>query len=154
MKALVIGGTGGMGQGVARDLIKQEQIASVTLGDINIDPARVQEKLRASNKVSLKKIDVQDHSGLVAAIKGVDVVINCAGPFYKTAVAVARAMPNAAAISPTPIGRSADASIPTTSMTRRVGGDGDRSTTGRVLSRHGTCLSVRTAVPTLSGASK
>ena len=26
MKALVIGGTGGMGQGVARDLIKQEQI--------------------------------------------------------------------------------------------------------------------------------
>ena len=38
MKALVIGGTGGMGQGVARDLIKQEQIKSVTLGDINIDP--------------------------------------------------------------------------------------------------------------------
>ena len=37
MKVLVIGGTGGMGQGVARDLIKQEQITSVTLGDINID---------------------------------------------------------------------------------------------------------------------
>jgi lysine 6-dehydrogenase len=91
MKALVIGGTGGMGQGVARDLIKQEQITSVTLGDINIDPARVQEKLRASNKVSLIKIDVNDHQGLVAAIKEVDVVINCAGPFYKTAVAVARA---------------------------------------------------------------
>jgi predicted dinucleotide-binding enzyme len=26
MKALVLGGTGGMGQGVARDLIKQEQM--------------------------------------------------------------------------------------------------------------------------------
>ena len=26
MQALVLGGTGGMGQGVARDLIKQEQI--------------------------------------------------------------------------------------------------------------------------------
>jgi saccharopine dehydrogenase (NAD+, L-lysine-forming) len=91
MKVLVIGGTGGMGQGVARDLIKQERIASVTLGDINIDPARVQEKLRKSEKISLVKIDVNDHQGLVFAIKAVDVVVNCAGPFYKTAVAVARA---------------------------------------------------------------
>jgi len=40
MRAIVIGGTGGMGQGVARDLIKQEKITSVTLGDINIDPGR------------------------------------------------------------------------------------------------------------------
>ena len=38
MQALVLGGTGGMGQGVARDLIKQEQIKKVILGDINIDP--------------------------------------------------------------------------------------------------------------------
>ncbi len=91
MKALVMGGTGGMGQGVARDLIKQERIEKVVLGDINIDPDRVQEKLRASNKVSLVKIDVNDHAGMVSAIKEVDVVINCAGPFYKTAVAVARA---------------------------------------------------------------
>jgi lysine 6-dehydrogenase len=91
MKVLVMGGTGGMGQGVARDLIKQERIEKVVLGDINIDPDRVQEKLRASNKVSLVKIDVNDHTGMVSAIKEVDVVINCAGPFYKTAVAVARA---------------------------------------------------------------
>jgi saccharopine dehydrogenase (NAD+, L-lysine-forming) len=86
-----MGGTGGMGQGVARDLIKQERIDTVVLGDINIDPGRVQEKLRASSKVSLKRIDVNDHDGMVAAIREVDVVINCAGPFYKTAVAVARA---------------------------------------------------------------
>lgn len=91
MKALVLGGTGGMGQGVARDLIKQEQINKVVLGDINTDPSRVQDKLRASDKVSLSRIDVNDHAGLVNAIKEVDVVINCAGPFYKTAVAVARA---------------------------------------------------------------
>jgi saccharopine dehydrogenase (NAD+, L-lysine-forming) len=91
MKALVLGGTGGMGQGVARDLIKQEQIKRVILGDINTDPKRVQEKLRASEKVSLVRIDVNDHNGLVSAIKEVDVVVNCAGPFYKTAVAVAKA---------------------------------------------------------------
>jgi saccharopine dehydrogenase (NAD+, L-lysine-forming) len=91
MRALVLGGTGGMGQGVARDLIKQEQIKQVRLGDINVDPARVQEKLRASEKISLGRIDVNDHAGLVSAIRDADVVINCAGPFYKTAVAVARA---------------------------------------------------------------
>ncbi len=64
MKALVIGGTGGMGQGVARDLIKQERITKVTLGDINIDPARVHEKLRALtdqlNRVILGKPEVID----------------------------------------------------------------------------------------------
>ena len=91
MRAIVIGGTGGMGQGVARDLIKQEKITQVTLGDINIDLDRVQEKLRASNKVSLVKIDVNDHNGLVNAIKENEVVVNTAGPFYKTAIAVARA---------------------------------------------------------------
>jgi len=91
MDALVLGGTGGMGQGVARDLIKQEQIKKVILGDINIDPGRVQEKLRSSEKVSLIRIDVNDHNGLVRAIKDAGIVINCAGPFYKTAVAVARA---------------------------------------------------------------
>lgn len=91
MRAIVIGGTGGMGQGVARDLIKQEKITGVTLGDINVDPSRVQEKLRASGKVSLVKIDVNDHGGLVRAIRGNEVVVNCAGPFYKTAIAVARA---------------------------------------------------------------
>jgi len=91
MQAIVIGGTGGMGQGVARDLIKQEKITKVTLGDINIDPDRLQEKLRASDKVSLIKIDVNDHNGMVGAIRENDVVVNCAGPFYKTAVAVARA---------------------------------------------------------------
>ena len=91
MQVIVVGGAGTMGQGVARDLIKQEKITKVTLGDIVTDPNRLQEKLRASDKVSLVKIDVNDHDGLVEAIKGNDVVVNTAGPFYKTAVAVARA---------------------------------------------------------------
>jgi len=91
MKTLVLGGLGGMGQGVARDLVKQEQIQKIILGDINTDLGRLQDKLRASEKISLSKIDVNDHNGLVRAIRDADVVINCAGPFYKTAVVVARA---------------------------------------------------------------
>jgi saccharopine dehydrogenase-like NADP-dependent oxidoreductase len=91
MRTLVLGGAGGMGQGVARDLIKQTQITQVTLGDINTDPDRLAAKLRVSEKVSLIQIDVNDHGGLFHAIGEADVVVNCAGPFYKTAVAVARA---------------------------------------------------------------
>ena len=91
MNAFVVGGTGAMGQAVALDLVKQEQVKKVVLGDIAVDPARLREKLRASAKASLTKVDVNDHEGLIKAMGGADIVINCAGPFYKTAVAVAGA---------------------------------------------------------------
>ncbi len=37
MRAVVLGGAGGMGQGVARDLIKQQQVTNVVLGDLHPD---------------------------------------------------------------------------------------------------------------------
>ncbi|MBI5250964.1 MAG: saccharopine dehydrogenase NADP-binding domain-containing protein [Desulfomonile tiedjei] len=91
MRAFVLGGAGGMGQGVARDLIKQQQVTAVILGDLYPDPARLAPKLRDSEKAKLIKMDVNDHGGMVNTFKEVDVVINCAGPFYKTAVPVAKA---------------------------------------------------------------
>ena len=91
MRALVLGGAGGMGQGVARDLIKQQQVTDLVLGDLYPDPERLAPKLRDSEKVKLIKMDVNDHGGMVNTFKQIDVVINCAGPFYKTAVPVAKA---------------------------------------------------------------
>jgi len=91
MRALIIGGVGGMGQGVARDLVKQEQVTKVILADLYPDPERLSKKLRESEKTSLIKMDVNDHDIMVTAFKDVDVVINTAGPFYKTAVPVAKA---------------------------------------------------------------
>jgi len=91
MRAFILGGAGGMGQGVARDLIKQQRVANVVLGDLYPDPQRLAPKLRDSEKARLIKMDVNDHGGMVKAFKDVDVVINCAGPFYKTAVPVAKA---------------------------------------------------------------
>jgi lysine 6-dehydrogenase len=91
MRALVLGGAGGMGQGVARDLIKQQPVTGVVLGDLYPDPERLAPKLRNSEKVKLIKMDVNDHENMVNTFKETDVVINCAGPFYKTAVPVARA---------------------------------------------------------------
>lgn len=91
MQALVLGGAGDMGQAAVRDLIKQPEVNKVIIGDIATDPGRLHEKLRTSEKVSVERIDANDHASLVRAARGKDVVINCAGPFYKTAVAVARA---------------------------------------------------------------
>jgi lysine 6-dehydrogenase len=91
MRALVLGGAGGMGQGVARDLIKQQQVTNVVLGDLYPDPERLAPKLRDSEKATLIKMDVNDHAAMVNTFKEIDVVVNCAGPFYKTAVPVARA---------------------------------------------------------------
>ncbi len=91
MRALVLGGAGGMGQGVARDLVKQEQITNIILADLYPDPARLSPKLRDNQKVEIIKMDVNDHQGMLANFKETDVVINCAGPFYKTAVPVAKA---------------------------------------------------------------
>jgi len=91
MRVFVLGGAGGMGQGVARDLIKQEPITDVFLGDLYPDPKRLAPKLRESSKVTLLKMDVREHSAMVHAFKNSNVVINCAGPFYKTAVPVAKA---------------------------------------------------------------
>ncbi len=91
MRAFVLGGAGGMGQGVARDLIKQGPVTDVVIGDLYPDPERLAPKLRDSAKVTLIKMDVNDHQGMVNAFKDLDVIINCAGPFYKTAVPVAKA---------------------------------------------------------------
>lgn len=91
MRALIIGGVGGMGQGVARDLIKQDRVEKIILGDLFPDPQRLSAKLRESAKTTLIKMDVNDHDAMVKAFKDVNVVINTAGPFYKTAVPVAKA---------------------------------------------------------------
>jgi saccharopine dehydrogenase (NAD+, L-lysine-forming) len=91
MRALVLGGAGGMGQGVARDLIKQPQVTDIVLGDLYPDPERLAPKLRENEKVKLIRMDVNDHEGMVNAFMKTGVVINCAGPFYKTAVPVAKA---------------------------------------------------------------
>jgi saccharopine dehydrogenase (NAD+, L-lysine-forming) len=80
-----------MGQGVGRDLIKQERVSRVVLADLYPDPQRLAPKLRDSEKTYLVKMDVNDHAAMVGAFKEIDVVINCAGPFYKTAVPVAKA---------------------------------------------------------------
>lgn len=91
MRALIIGGVGGMGQGVAKYLVWDDRVTDVILADLYPDPERLTPKLRENKKVTLIKMDVNEHDAMVAAFKEVDIIINTAGPFYKTAVPVAKA---------------------------------------------------------------
>ncbi len=91
MRALIIGGVGGMGQGVAKYLVWDNKVTEVILADLYPDPERLTPKLRENKKARLIKMDVNEHDAMVTAFKEVDIVINTAGPFYKTAVPVAKA---------------------------------------------------------------
>lgn len=89
MRAFIVGGRGNVGQEVALELIRQERIEQVILGDKTIDPAGMRERLRRNKKISLVKVDARDRKSLAGMLKEADVAVNCAGPFHETAVAVA-----------------------------------------------------------------
>ena len=69
MRALIIGGAGGMGQGVARDLIKQKQVTHIILADLYPDEKRLSKKLRESVKSTLIQMDVNDHDHMLNVFK-------------------------------------------------------------------------------------
>jgi saccharopine dehydrogenase (NAD+, L-lysine-forming) len=76
LKVLVIG-TGNMGYIAARDLIENNEVTEVVLGDLDLNKAKqVAEKLK-SDKISVKHIDVMNRTELVKTMKGFDAVVNC-----------------------------------------------------------------------------
>lgn len=85
MKVFVIGG-GWRGTDCISDLIKANIISQVTVGDKQIEKVKERyAKQGIDAKVSFERCDIYDHDGLVRLIRGYDVAINCAGPFYLTA---------------------------------------------------------------------
>jgi lysine 6-dehydrogenase len=82
MRFIVLGGVGDVGSVVSKDLAAVGGTAEVCIADINLDKAR---KMSAElgAKVAARAIDINDKAGLVSALKGYDVAVNCVGPFYK-----------------------------------------------------------------------
>ena len=91
MKMVILGGSGIMGASVARDLIKGKEVERVLVADKVVDPTKLHESVKKSEKVTTQTIDVNDHDALVKLMKGNDVVINCVGPFYKYAIPTMKA---------------------------------------------------------------
>ncbi|MGO9644055.1 MAG: saccharopine dehydrogenase family protein [Candidatus Bathyarchaeia archaeon] len=69
-------GGGRMGLVAVRDLIRSDQIDSVTIGDFDTSRARDLALSIGSDKIRTKKVDATRHEDLVNAIRGSDVLIN------------------------------------------------------------------------------
>ena len=65
-----------MGLVAVRDLIRSDQIDSVTIGDFDTSRARDLALSIGSDKIRTKKVDATRHEDLVNAIRGTDVLIN------------------------------------------------------------------------------
>lgn len=87
MKVVVIGGTGTIGTGVIRELVKEKDVEWVGLSSRRIDAAKELAK-ELGDKVSPVQLDVTEIDKLAKVIKGADVILNCSGPYYKLSIPV------------------------------------------------------------------
>ena len=90
VKVLAIGGSGGMGRFAVREMLSCERIGSVVVADINAESA-ASFASDCGEKVSSLGLDVTDPVALRNALKGIDVVVNTSGPFFKFAVPILEA---------------------------------------------------------------
>ena len=90
MKVLAIGGSGGMGRFAVRTAEHFEAAESIVVADFN-EASAVQFASSLGSKVSGMQLDVTDSESLTKALRGVDVVINTSGPFFKIGVPILKA---------------------------------------------------------------
>ncbi|MHA1315743.1 MAG: saccharopine dehydrogenase family protein [Candidatus Helarchaeota archaeon] len=81
-KIVILGGCGAVGSYSSRILAESKEFDEVIIGDIDLDKAG---KLAADlgSKVRAVKVNGADAASIKDAIKDMDVVLNCIGPFYK-----------------------------------------------------------------------
>lgn len=83
MKIIVLGGAGDMGSHAVEDLAENKDVSKIILADLNEKKAKNIIKELDSKKVYFRPIDLNNHGDLVEKISDADVVVGCAGPFYK-----------------------------------------------------------------------
>lgn len=91
MRVLALGGCGAQGVFATKDLVESADVSAVVIADIDLEKAAKVASDIASPKLSTIRVDVNDHQGLVQAMKDVDVVLNCTGPYYELGPKVVKA---------------------------------------------------------------
>jgi saccharopine dehydrogenase-like NADP-dependent oxidoreductase len=85
MKFIVLGGAGDMGSRAVEDLAQTPGVELVTIADL--DTARAAQLAatlrRGPARVDVKRIDANDVSSLVTALRGYDVAASALGPFHR-----------------------------------------------------------------------
>lgn len=74
-KVLVLGGAGAVGSAAVRDLVRNDEISQIVVGDIAVEKAKAH--FKKLKKVAIKRVDVSDFQTLVTSMKGFDGVVNC-----------------------------------------------------------------------------
>ncbi|WP_460603159.1 saccharopine dehydrogenase family protein [Jatrophihabitans fulvus] len=82
LRVLVTGGAGEMGAYACRVLVAADDIAHVVVADRDADKAQ-ELVAELGDKASPVSFDIADGDALAAALGDVDLVLNCAGPFYR-----------------------------------------------------------------------
>ena len=76
MRIVVLGGAGKMGCISVQSLTKDPRVDEVVIADYNLEQAKVVAETIDSAKISIEKVDVNDHAGLVKHVRNPDPVTN------------------------------------------------------------------------------
>ena len=85
-EVLVLGGTGGVGEVACRALATAAEVDTLVVADQDAEAAdtlATQLRRTASGRVRHLGVDIGDPTALRAAMDDADLVVNCAGPFYR-----------------------------------------------------------------------
>ncbi len=82
MRVAILGGAGDMGSQAVVDAARNEEISYVRVADFNLEKAQVLADA-CGKKVEAKFVDANSPASLQDALKDVDAVLSCIGPFYK-----------------------------------------------------------------------
>jgi saccharopine dehydrogenase-like NADP-dependent oxidoreductase len=90
MKVIALGGAGAMGSLAVRELASCPMVEKVCVADYNLEAAEALSR-ELGEKCSAVRLDANNHQEMVEALKGYDIALGFAGPFYKYEVKMARA---------------------------------------------------------------
>ena len=82
-RVIVLGGCGIVGIQAVKALVATEDFNEIVIGDINTKKAEQYVTEIGDSRLSFYRVDLTEPKIIKEAIKDVDVVLNCSGPFYK-----------------------------------------------------------------------
>ncbi|MFX1512188.1 MAG: saccharopine dehydrogenase family protein [Promethearchaeota archaeon] len=91
-KIIILGGCGVVGSVAVKALTLLPDFSDVVIGDINIEKAHALIEEIGSEKLSAVIVDALKPESIKNAIRDVNVVLNCIGPFYKFASPILKAV--------------------------------------------------------------
>jgi saccharopine dehydrogenase (NAD+, L-lysine-forming) len=90
---VVIGGYGGVGRKVVRELVKSDLFSELVVAGRHPENARevAAELAESKVKVSVERVDADEEQSLLQVMDGADLVVNLAGPYDKIGVKTVKA---------------------------------------------------------------